>query len=277
MLTSRPDPRHRTARRRAVPDRPRPVPSPQSPPPPTVAPPPLTVAQVRAVDEICLERFGLPGAVLMENAARGCAELLLELAGGSPGAVAVLCGRGNNGGDGFALARHLTIAGAAAHLFAPFPEPPAEEDAGSSGQGGEAAMNARVARRMGLPWTDWTDLEEAELADRLAAAVGSGGWLVDALLGTGVRSAPRPPTAAAVAALNAAAARGAKVLALDLPTGLDADAGAPFDPGRCVRATHTATFVAPKAGFAAAERWTGTVRVVGIGCPPAAIETARAR
>ena len=237
-------------------------------------PPALTVAQVRAVDRVCLDDYGLPGAVLMENAARGCAELLLKLAGGPPGVAAVVCGRGNNGGDGFALARHLAIAGIDVRLFAPFAEPPPEAD-----EPGEAAMNARVARKMGLPWRDWSGAAGGELAAALAEDSAGGGWVVDALLGTGVTSSPRPPTAAAVAAINAAGARGARVLAVDVPTGFDADAGRPFpldggDAGPCVRAEFTASFVARKVGYdaAGASGWTGAVHVVGIGAPPAARE-----
>ena len=134
-------------------------------------------------------------------------------------------------------------------------------------------MNARVARRMGLPWTDWTTPDEGELARRLTNAA-AGGWIVDALLGTGPTAPPRPPTDAAVRAIRAA---GAKVLAVDVPTGFDADAGRPFEATCCVRADCTATFVAPKAGFdaAGARNWTGEVHVVDIGAPPAAIAAAR--
>ncbi|MFH5805769.1 NAD(P)H-hydrate epimerase [Alienimonas sp. DA493] len=234
-------------------------------------PPALTVAQCRDVDRVCLEEYGLPGAVLMENASRGCAELLAGLSDDDSPAVAIVCGKGNNGGDGFALARHLTIRGATVHLFAPFPEPPSEED-----EPGEAAMNARVARRMGLPWTDWTALDEADLTNRLAEAA-AGGWIVDALLGTGPSGPPRAPMDAAVWAINAARTRGAKALAVDVPTGFDADGGSPYDADCCVRADATATFVAPKTGYAAtgAPQWTGEVHVVDIGAPPTAIESVR--
>ena len=239
------------------------------PAPPTAEP--LTVARSRAVDRVCLDEYGLPGAVLMENAARGCAELLLNLSGGDPGPVAVLCGTGNNGGDGFAIARHLTIAGAEVHLFAPFAEPPTENE-----EPGEAAINARVARRMDLPWLDWT-ADPAAAADDLAALVFDGGWVVDALLGTGPTGPPRSPTDGAVFAVNATRSGGAKVFAVDVPTGFDADAGRPFAVDCCVTADVTATFVAPKVGFArpGADAWTGEVHVVGIGAPPAAVDAAR--
>ncbi|NNJ28142.1 NAD(P)H-hydrate epimerase [Planctomycetes bacterium LzC2] len=233
-------------------------------------PAPLSVAQCRSVDRLCLEEYGLPGAVLMENAARGCAELLWSLTGGAPGPVAIVCGKGNNGGDGFALARHLAIRGVNVHLFAPFPEPPTEDD-----EPGEAAMNARVARRMGLPWTDWTAMNEADLTAALSEAAAAG-WLVDALLGTGPSGPPREPMPIAVRAIDASRMN-ADVLAIDVPTGFDADSGEPFDPDCCVRADHTATFVAPKTGFAAnwAANWTGPVSVIDIGAPPAAITAVR--
>ena len=230
---------------------------------------------------MCIEEFGLPGVVLMENAGRGCAELLLSESAGGPGPVAILCGTGNNGGDGFVIARHLAAAGADVHLFIPFPEPPAEHD-----DPGEAAMNARVCRAMGLPWRDWTAPDPDDLAAALAEVVGAGGWVVDALLGTGITGPPRSPTDAAVLAINAAASRGAKVLAVDVPSGLNADTGRPFpfpedhpeagSPGPCVRADLTASFVAKKVGYDAtgAGEYTGAVRVVGIGAPPAAIDAA---
>ena len=244
---------------------------------PAAAPPgPLTVPQVRAVDRICLDDYGLPGVVLMENAGRGCAELLRDEllrdeASGAAGRVSIVCGRGNNGGDGFVIARHLAIAGADVTVFAPFAEPPTEQR-----DAGEAAMNARVVRRMGLPWHDWTAFDAAGWTARLVEPLRGGDWIVDALLGTGAGGPPRPPADAAVRAINAARDRGAGALAVDVPTGFDADAGEPFDTACCVRATHTASFVARKVGYdaAGAAAWTGAVRVVGIGAPPAAAERA---
>ena len=100
----------------------------------------------------------------------------------------------------------------------------------------------------------------ADLATRLTRA----GWIVDALLGTGARGAPRDPLAGVIRVINAAAR---PVLAVDLPSGLDADTGE--TPGECVRADYTATFVALKKGFATpgAPALTGEVRVIDIGIP----------
>ena len=105
-----------------------------------------------------------------------------------------------------------------------------------------------------------TPLDEARLRDTLRNA----DWVVDALFGSGLRGPVRPPFDRVIEAINAS---GAKVLAVDIPSGLDADTGR--SPGPTVRATHTATVVAPKLGFANPEAaaWLGLVHVVGMGAP----------
>ena len=219
---------------------------------------PLTRDEVRRVDARAIERYGLPGIVLMENAGRGAAELLHALAGG-PRRVAVACGRGNNGGDGFVVARHLENLGHDVRVLLAC-------DPG--GLAGDAATNWQVVRRSGIPIAPlaWAD------GAAWAAALAGRDWIVDALLGTGASGPARGDVATAIGAINAAAEGGARVLALDLPSGLDCDTGAA--PGACVRATHTATFVAPKVGFAApgAAAFTGPVHGIGIGVPRRLLE-----
>ena len=219
---------------------------------------PLTRDEVRRVDARAIEGYGLPGIVLMENAGRGAAELLHALAGG-PRRVAVACGRGNNGGDGFVVARHLENLGHDVRVLLAC-DPQAFR--------GDAAVNHAVAVRSGLAVTA---LEGAPAAAWAAALAGSD-WIVDALLGTGASGAPRGTLVTAIDAINAAAAGGTRVLALDIPSGLDCDTGAA--PGACVRAAHTATFVAPKVGLAApgAATFTGTVHGIGIGVPRRLLE-----
>jgi NAD(P)H-hydrate epimerase len=210
----------------------------------------LTRASARAVDEIAIRDYHLPGLVLMENAGRGAAEWLRELGPASP--VCICCGNGNNGGDGFVIARHLELFGIAVEVLVCCD--PAELT-------GDARVNYDVVTAAGLPrWHLGRDGSLADLATRLTQA----GWIVDALLGTGARGAPRDPLAGVIRAINAAAR---PVLAVDLPSGLDADMGEM--PGECVRAQFTATFVAPKRGFAApgARDVTGEVRVIEIGIP----------
>ena len=213
----------------------------------------LTRAEVRDVDRRASEEFGLPGIVLMENAGRNAAALLHGLAPGA--AIALVCGRGNNGGDGFVMARHLELAGHAVRLLL----------AGDPARlTGDAARNHRVAVAAGMPLVS---MEAASAAAWDEALVGAR-WIVDALLGTGATGPARNATATAIAAIDRARAAGrALVFAVDLPSGLDCDSGAPL--GACVRADVTATFVARKVGFdrPAAAGHTGVVHVLDIGVP----------
>jgi NAD(P)H-hydrate epimerase len=217
----------------------------------------LTRSQVREIDRRAIEEFGLPGIVLMENAGRGAAELLHGLAPGA--SVAIVCGKGNNAGDGFVIARHLENLGHVVRLLLACD--PAELR-------GDAAIAWRVADKACIPAAPLATATAAEWERSLAGA----DWIVDALLGTGATGAPRGALATAIAAVNTAARHGAKVFAVDLPSGLDCDTGEPLGP--CVRADVTATFVARKVGFdgPAAAPWLGDVHVVGIGAPRALLE-----
>ncbi len=212
--------------------------------------PTLTTSQVREIDRRAIEEYGLPGIALMENAGRGCAELLL--ARGVHGPVVVCCGPGNNGGDGFVIARHLDVAGCDVRVLL-FADP--------ERLGGDAAVNARVVRQSGLTVETFQAAPPPEMLEGLLQPAA---WIVDALLGTGSRGEVREPLRSAIAAINRS---GRRVLAVDLPSGLDADTGVPGDP--CVRADVTATFVARKRGFEApaAQTCLGEVVVVGIGAP----------
>ena len=217
----------------------------------------LTRAEVREIDRLAIEEFGLPGIVLMENAGAGVARLLDGLDVGGP--VVVACGRGNNGGDGFVIARHLDLAGHRVRIL--LAADPHDDE-------GDAAINRRVAERSGLA----VERLAAAGADGWHRALAGAAWIVDALLGTGTVGPPRGPVAIAVDAINAAARAGdARVLAVDLPSGLDCDTGR--TAGACIRADLTATFVAPKAGFdlPGAAAFTGIVHVVGIGAPAAVL------
>jgi NAD(P)H-hydrate epimerase len=215
----------------------------------------LSREQVRAIDRRAIEEFGVPGLVLMENAGRGAAGVLLSL--GARGPVVVCCGKGNNGGDGSVIARHLDNRAAPVRvlLFAR-----AEELTG------DAAINYDILRRSGVP----TEARGGQpvAGEALRRELAAAEWVVDALFGTGLAGAVRPPFDAVIGAINAS---GAKVLAVDIPSGLDCDTGEPL--GATVRAQHTVTFVAMKKGFArpAAREWLGQVHVADIGAPRAAI------
>lgn len=213
---------------------------------------PLTRDEVRSIDRRAIEEFGLPGIVLMENAGRGAAELLHALA--PQARTVVVCGRGNNAGDGFVIARHLENLGHEVRLL--LTGDPADFR-------GDAAIAWRVADKAGIPVTRLDAGTPAAWQRALAGAE----WIVDAILGTGASGGPRGSIAAAIEAVNATGRRGAKVFAVDLPSGLDCDSGTAA--GACVRADVTATFVAPKVGFDAptAVALLGKVHVVGIGVP----------
>jgi NAD(P)H-hydrate epimerase len=213
----------------------------------------LTRAEVREVDRRAIQDFGLPGIALMENAGRGAAAVLHERA---PRArVSIVCGKGNNAGDGFVIARHLANLGHEVRLLLAC-------DPGDLR--GDAALNWQVVDRMGLPAIRLDAAAQADWEEAIAGA----DWIVDALLGTGAVGPPRGAIAKAIAAVNAVAARdGVHVLAVDLPSGLDCDSGLVAEP--CIRADITATFVAPKVGFESpgAVAVLGAVRVVDIGAP----------
>jgi NAD(P)H-hydrate epimerase len=212
----------------------------------------LSRAEVRELDRRAIEEYGVPGVVLMENAGRGAAEILVSL--GVHGRVLVCCGKGNNGGDGFVMARHLDNLGFSVRVLL-FGRP--EELTG------DAAINHRIIAWGGVPIHVCADKPDAEaLRQELASA----DWVVDALFGTGLSGPVRAPLAQVITTINDSHAR---VLAIDIPSGLDCDTGAPLGP--TVRAHHTVTFVAPKKGFAnaAARDYLGQVHVVDIGAPRA--------
>jgi NAD(P)H-hydrate epimerase len=206
--------------------------------------PALTRAQVREIDRRAVDEYGMTGLVLMENAGRGVADVLCRL--GIDGPVVVCCGKGNNAGDGFVIARHLDLRGydVRVHLWT---KPDALR--------GDAAANFNILAKSGLAIDGL-----GETFKGLASAA----WIIDALLGTGAAGDPQPPLDAAIEQINVAAA---KKLAVDVPSGLDCDTGAPSR--HTVVAQHTCTFVAMKAGFLAngAAGYTGQVHVCDIGVP----------
>ena len=239
----------------------------------------LTRAQARDLDRRCADEFGLPTLVLMENAGRGCAELLMRLNTDKRPTV-ILCGPGNNGGDGFVMARHLDNAGWAAEVWA-VEAPAAQRPSGVvrtgfdfSGLPPDAILNIDVLSRAGMYIRPISRREMFAGARNYYTGqlLQQHCWIVDALFGTGLSRALAEPFVELVSILNASAC---PVLALDIPSGLDADSGEPLGP--TVRATHTATFVAPKRGFLnpAAKAWTGEVHVIDTGAPRKLVEEYR--
>ena len=228
--------------------------------------PPVTLTrdQSRQIDRLAMDRYGFSGLVLMENAGRGAADRLGHLIESGQFAVlpesrkvVICCGKGNNAGDGFVIARHLQLRRYDARVL--LWSDPAKLS-------GDAAANFRIIERTGVPLEVFSKGHDA---GRLQQQLGGAAWIVDGLLGTGAVGEPRPPLDAVIDQLNAA---GAPILAIDLPSGLDCDTG---NPARhTIRAAVTCTFVAPKPGFFApgAEEYVGQLEVCDIGAPVKVIE-----
>ena len=198
-----------------------------------------TPSAMRATDRWAIEERGIPSLQLMERAGEGLAGLVWEVAPTGP--VAIVCGKGNNGGDGLVAARLLRAAGARS---ASCSSPPPEE------LQGDAAENLRALPVEAEPFA-------RERLEGVAA-------IVDAVLGTGLTGAPREPAASVIAAIDAA---DAPVIAADVPSGVDASTGEVG--GAAVHATATATFAAAKPGLwiSPGKEHAGRVEVVDIGMP----------
>jgi len=216
--------------------------------------PALTCQQIRQLDSIAIEQIGIPGVVLMENAGRATADVIYQnLTNPKSDRVLILCGAGNNGGDGFVVARHLHNAGVAVSVALAFPPEKSR---------GDAEVNLRIVRRMGLPCLNAFEADGLEAVRREA---GRADVIVDALLGTGSQGPPRGTVAELVRIANGAS--GARRIAIDIPTGLDGDTGQAHEP--CFRADVTVSMAAAKTGFLAepARAVVGRVVVVDIGLP----------
>jgi NAD(P)H-hydrate epimerase len=250
-------------------------------------PRPMSREEVRGLDERAATGLGMPTLLLMENAGRGAAVWLAELAGAippdaggrpltppptlpdpdaphgpPPPKMLILCGPGNNGGDGGVVARHLDAWGFPVRVV---------WFARNDQLRGDAATQRDILARSGIAQSAWFDDHPAEEVDpeAIRTLLAGAGWLVDGLLGTGLSRPVEGPLHTVIEAINAS---GKPVFALDLPSGLDADTGRPL--GIAVRAEATATFVAPKLGFSApgAAEYTGEVAVIDIGLPRSLLE-----
>ncbi len=199
-------------------------------------------AQQRALDAWAIEERGISSETLMERAGTGLARACVELV--PEGTIAIVCGKGNNGGDGHVAARVLRELGRDVQII----------DVGNQ----EASAPSSSGPVSSSPATSWPVSE-------LAGAAG----IIDALLGTGFSGEPRPPISDAIDAINAARERSPAplVIACDVPSGVDASTGEVT--GSAVRADATVTFHAAKPGLwiTPGKRHAGEVRVVGIGIP----------
>ena len=216
--------------------------------------------QIRELDRRAIEEVGIPGVVLMENAGRGAADIAAEMLGNpAKKRVVIFCGKGNNGGDGYVIARHLYNRGARVDLVlaCPIEQISLETDAG---------INLSIVRHMGL---HPVVADTPEMQIQATALAKQADLIVDALFGTGLSGEVRSPYSSMIRLINA---QDKPILAVDIPSGIDADTGNVLRAA--VRATRTATFVMPKHGFALNEgpNHTGEVSVVDIGIPLDLIE-----
>lgn len=195
--------------------------------------PSLTTEQMREVDRLMIEEYGITLLQMMENAGRNLARLAARLAGGASGkGFVVLAGGGNNGGGGLASARHLSNMGADVSVV---PTAAVETLAGAP------AQQAVALSAMG---GELLDAGAAALADVLSEA----DLLIDAVIGYGLSG---PPRGAVAGVLEAANASGRPILSLDVPSGVDAGSGAVHE--RSVRAVATLTLALPKTGLSQPE------------------------
>ncbi len=209
--------------------------------------------EVRAFDAWAINKLGIPGMVLMENAGRSCAELIKEkLEGTASPKVCIFCGTGNNGGDGYVIARYLlnsgfevvvTICGERSKIK------------------GDAKINLDILEGLGQIIED-LKLNDADILGRVKDCAAGANMIVDSLFGTGLSGQLSDEYKQLIEGINA---QECPVLAVDIPSGLDCDSGEPL--GAAVKANYTVTFVAVKGGFKAvkAEEYTGEISVASIG------------
>lgn len=212
----------------------------------------ITPKKMKEIDLAASRVFGIPSLILMENAGRGLAEVAAGMLSGKEKRVVCVCGKGNNGGDGFVCARHLVNKGLEVSVFL----------IGESEQlKGDAQLNFSILEKMEV------SVEKIITKDDLKKLEGflkKTDLVIDAIFGIGVSGSVKDPYCQIIKAINASKK---KVLAVDLPSGLDATEG--FLLGSCIKADITVTFVAPKTGLVKNQgpEFCGEVIIVDISAP----------
>jgi len=214
----------------------------------------VTAGEMQQMDRRTIEDVGIPGLVLMENAGRGATRFLFDqfpdLANLK---VGVIAGRGNNGGDGFVMARYLKQKGIQVHVYLLVEKKKVR---------GDAAANLNFLKPLGVPLTEIPD--EDSFSKSKSEMAGLDVW-VDAILGTGLKSDVSGHFKTIIEFINDL---NKPVFAVDIPSGLNADTGQPC--GVCIHARATATFAFAKTGHLVhpGADYTGTLEIVDIGIPP---------
>ncbi len=214
----------------------------------------VTAGEMQAMDRRTIEDFGIPGMVLMENAGRGATRFLLEqFPDLEKKKVGVIAGRGNNGGDGFVIARCLKQKGVHVQVYLL---------AKAKKVQGDALTNLGFLKPLDVPVVEIPD--EASFLKIKSEMAGLDMW-IDAILGTGLKSAVKGYFKTIIEYINAL---NKPVFAVDMPSGLNSDTGQSC--GACIQATATATFAFAKTGhmvYPGAD-FTGKLDIVDIGIPP---------
>ncbi len=215
----------------------------------------LTAAEMRECDRVTSERFGVPSLMLMENAGAAVADFVLAQHAAAR-RIVVVCGKGNNGGDGFVAARKLHLVGRVVEVLL-------------LGEPGEVRGDAAaMLERLPVPLT--TVKSEEQMRKEAEISVSRAELIIDAILGTGFRPPVTGLYAEAIAAINAARA---PVVAVDIPSGADADAFAPDTDSLKCRANGVVTFTAPRPAHIFGNLTTGPTVVAPIGSPEEAIRS----
>ncbi|MGC7880224.1 NAD(P)H-hydrate epimerase, partial [Desulforudis sp. 1190] len=214
----------------------------------------VTAAEMRSIDHRAGQDYGIPSLILMENAGIAVCRVALDMLGTPQGKVVlVVAGRGNNGGDGFVAARHLHLAGAKVKVLM---------TADSEAVIGEARTNLDIWLRLGQKVYDLQDRNGMQV---LQLGLMQADLVIDAIYGTGFRGALKDKVRRIIELINES---GKPVLAVDVPSGVEADTGK--TNGLCVRAAKTVTFGLPKLGLVLdpGASFAGEVQVEGISLPP---------
>ncbi|MBW2430523.1 MAG: NAD(P)H-hydrate dehydratase [Deltaproteobacteria bacterium] len=222
----------------------------------------VTAGEMQEMDRQAIETHGIPGLELMENAGRGATDVLLDqFAGSIKTGVSIICGKGNNGGDGFVIARYLAERriDVTVYLLSKATEVK-----------GDAAANLKRLASLKVPVIEIPD-ENSFL--KIKSDLCRFDLLVDAILGTGLTSDVRGFFKTVINFINDLNRSGIPVFAVDMPSGLNSDTGQPC--GTCIRAQGTATFALAKIGhytYPGAD-YTGKLEIIDIGIPASVVES----
>jgi NAD(P)H-hydrate epimerase len=213
----------------------------------------LSREEVRRCDRIAIEQYEINGLVLMENAGIGAAREVFSMLENPQDRVCILAGPGNNGGDGYVVARHILNTGGSVRVLLCCQR---------SRIKGDALSNLVILEHMAAPIIHLPVDNLDKTLEICAQELNQSNLIVDALLGTGTSGPPREPIRSIIELVNQVSL---PVLALDIPSGLDCDTGEVL--GTAIRARRTVTFAAMKKGFlqSHAQPYTGLVQVVSIG------------